>query len=121
MRETPPLTRGRLDGTVVSGNSNGNTPAYAGKTPFIGPCYTVDWKHPRLRGEDQSLDVWHLAQEETPPLTRGRPDMIRPDKLESGNTPAYAGKTLPSSMPGRPPGKHPRLRGEDSEPLAKAP
>ena len=71
----------------------GNTPAYAGKTPFFVLFAFVSWKHPRLRGED--------------------PETVTIPPNLSGNTPAYAGKTgseLRASGRGR---KHPRLRGED--------
>ena len=113
--ETPPLTRGRRTATAPTASRRGNTPAYAGKTSIkrrnavfhVGntPAYAgktlrlqslqlKNWKHPRLRGEDLEVAASRSPVLETPPLTRGRPELLRQD------------------LPAR--GKHPRLRGEDS-------
>ena len=76
-----------------------NTPAYAGKT--VGP----------LLHDGPSL--------ETPPLTRGRLTPAAFCRSLPGNTPAYAGKTRPGRTSESRSGKHPRLRGEDSNILYK--
>ena len=75
-----------------------NTPAYAGKTSNPPPM------------------IWPVT--ETPPLTRGRRTgrPFRPQRC--GNTPAYAGKTIVSPLSSPVHQKHPRLRGEDVDPLA---
>ena len=93
-RETPPLTRGRLERQALCLESVGNTPAYAGKTTTDRYLATGAEKHPRLRGEDSAPSAPIKITLETPPLTRGRP--------------LQAGTDI------RPWGKHPRLRGEDS-------
>ena len=91
--ETPPLTRGRPERRPTIFISNGNTPAYAGKTVLLISLQQVRKKHPRLRGEDATGDIHAGSISETPPLTRGRL--------------TYAPEFLPKD------GKHPRLRGED--------
>ena len=135
--ETPPLTRGRLFALSCEVGLVGNTPAYAGKTPSQAAKVRRDRKHPRLRGEDwYALDTCDPTTE-TPPLTRGRRASCPSRRPGSGNTPAYAGKTIwplvapkrlretPPLTRGRPLArsrsrsssrKHPRLRGEDVKP-----
>ena len=91
--ETPPLTRGRLGTLKRRLASDGNTPAYAGKTAWRLLQWERRGKHPRLRGED-------------------RPKAFAVC-VSRGNTPAYAGKTLQALKPEGVTQKHPRLRGED--------
>ena len=76
-------------------------------------------KHPRLRGEDWPACPIKRELVETPPLTRGRPSVIKNVGQNIGNTPAYAGKTFVPSSFVAPFRKHPRLRGEDSNILYK--
>ena len=71
-RETPPLTRGRLDDIKTYPRPWGNTPAYAGKTRRMTWRDSRSWKHPRLRGEDDLIASGVKPLMETPPLTRGR-------------------------------------------------
>ena len=111
--ETPPLTRGRLFYGVHDGFGTGNTPAYAGKTREAVPDRPPFSKHPRLRGEDGHCLNFKVIVVETPPLTRGRPDIDSGLIHSVGNTPAYAGKTGRPLTPATRPRKHPRLRGED--------
>ncbi len=94
--ETPPLTRGRHQGRGRGGRPPGNTPAYAGKTGLAPLSGRTIWKHPRLRGEDGLRIVTEVMTPETPPLTRGRLRVIVDRKAGARNTPAYAGKTVPT-------------------------
>ena len=94
VRETPPLTRGRLHTPTCESERNRNTPAYAGKTVTIAPDGVDAQKHPRLRGEDVQQAAESVSGEETPPLTRGRQFISDNPPVKRGNTPAYAGKTL---------------------------
>ena len=73
VKETPPLTRGRLRSGVTT-------------TPSA-------WKHPRLRGEDPGTGITLILSIETPPLTRGRRFVTGVRSTPIRNTPAYAGKT----------------------------
>ena len=97
--ETPPLTRGRPFYVPFYGVDYGNTPAYAGKTESFAGSGAEDWKHPRLRGEDERVESFGNRPLETPPLTRGRPPQALQNFFSIRNTPAYAGKTrLPRAM-----------------------
>ena len=111
--ETPPLTRGRLADLEIAADEGRNTPAYAGKTRFPSHDIRSRGKHPRLRGEDRSLQEQRRDLSETPPLTRGRLNCAIPEDAAHGNTPAYAGKTGLKKLHRRTNQKHPRLRGED--------
>ena len=137
--ETPPLTRERLDPVDAHPLRRRNTPAYAGKTESPRRLELAPGKHPRLRGEDPPQLFPEPPDQETPPLTRGRPARQSLRDGGSGNTPAYAGKTPASAegcklfrgvtKVGNTPAyagktsqlckscacwrKHPRLRGED--------
>ena len=114
VKETPPLTRGRRADQVGADSSTGNTPAYAGKTQRAPTPQARHGKHPRLRGEDDEANLQSLCHEETPPLTRGRPERGGFRQAPPRNTPAYAGKTFHEEVENLPLGKHPRLRGEDA-------
>ena len=92
--ETPPLTRGRRAAPAEVPVAVGNTPAYAGKTPPPRSCSHRVEKHPRLRGEDEARQKRRSDSKETPPLTRGRLEKVPDVRLDLGNTPAYAGKTI---------------------------
>ena len=111
--ETPPLTRGRPDSSGRETETEGNTPAYAGKTAVPRRCRTRRRKHPRLRGEDGTRVESTTGYPETPPLTRGRPQVMSSPSPRTRNTPAYAGKTSGGVTSGYRFQKHPRLRGED--------
>ena len=111
--ETPPLTRGRPGNVLCRSESLRNTPAYAGKTRMRAKRAFAKKKHPRLRGEDSVESSGFSCSPETPPLTRGRLRRVSSWWTSSGNTPAYAGKTLQILRARRGVQKHPRLRGED--------
>ena len=98
---------------------DGNTPAYAGKTPVGSRARCADRKHPRLRGEDNGRSHVSLLLVETPPLTRGRPSQAATSDCRARNTPAYAGKTYRRAKEMYQHRKHPRLRGEDSSDLRR--
>ena len=111
--ETPPLTRGRLGAAKTRETRSRNTPAYAGKTPSRKTFADASRKHPRLRGEDESIRFSSRNHSETPPLTRGRRRASPVGRARSRNTPAYAGKTTDPRRSAWRCRKHPRLRGED--------
>ena len=91
--ETPPRMRGRLSAPGVLSSGRGNTPAYAGKTAEREAQHGSIWKHPRVCGEDLDSPISSKYGQETPPRMRGRPPMKNIHESDSGNTPAYAGKT----------------------------
>ena len=91
----------------------GNTPAYAGKTSGTNSRNHLSWKHPRVCGEDLPSPCSTDAEVETPPRMRGRPHVDTADRVDPGNTPAYAGKTEHHGYAGVSWQKHPRVCGED--------
>ena len=115
--ETPPLTRGRLNKLDMSIRGEGNTPAYAGKTPYSVRVRMPLQKHPRLRGEDNVRTTLTVNRMETPPLTRGRLGVLNPVMRLLGNTPAYAGKTTSGILFGSESEETPPLtRGRRTQP-----
>ena len=111
--ETPPRMRGRHFVKQAGLAVEGNTPAYAGKTPVRFSITKRCEKHPRVCGEDRRLSAPASAHAETPPRMRGRRTPWFAATALAGNTPAYAGKTSAGrrSRGGR--RKHPRVCGED--------
>ena len=90
---SPPPTRGTLTGTIVTENEFGITPAYAGNTRVHFDILSVNWDHPRLRGEHvNGLKVFVMCVG-SPPPTRGTPLANSAILNNYGITPAYAGNT----------------------------
>ena len=112
-KETPPRMRGRPSCNCLPQRSQGNTPAYAGKTFMQLLTTTITGKHPRVCGEDLSPLIKVLPVMETPPRMRGRLAMYRQKTGKMRNTPAYAGKTHPPRCRRLRQQKHPRVCGED--------
>ena len=71
-----------------------------------------------MRGEDLKPPRIGTARRETPPLARGRPEIIPKRFVLNRNTPACAGKTGEYGEQFSRPQKHPRLRGEDQSYVA---
>ena len=105
--------RGRPEGITEKHAQGGNTPAYAGKTTPLLLEGDLDGKHPRVCGEDPTVNEAGRIFEETPPRMRGRRLRFIRASIPCGNTPAYAGKTLPYHLAKAPSKKHPRVCGED--------
>ena len=74
---------------------------------------TAARKHPRVCGEDLHMVEGSQRVLETPPRMRGRRGGDRLKAIRGRNTPAYAGKTLPSGSGTIRRRKHPRVCGED--------
>ena len=111
--ETPPRMRGRLDALNNRFGVPGNTPAYAGKTCTMCIKIFSGQKHPRVCGEDDPGRISNQDQRETPPRMRGRLFIYHIIAEGTGNTPAYAGKTLCIGLHDKEREKHPRVCGED--------
>ena len=112
--ETPPRARGRPQDRRDVARRQRNTPACAGKTALSLPTASIIWKHPRVRGEDWSINDDTSMNTETPPRARGRPTKKKKSLLLTRNTPACAGKTDLLNRTAEHVGKHPRVRGEDN-------
>ena len=95
LTETPPLTRGGRTPFSPAGGFERKHPRLRGEDPHPS-LFTrqVGQKHPRLRGEDTARRSCSVVLIETPPLTRGGRVQYGSKFEETGNTPAYAGRTI---------------------------
>ena len=110
--ETSPHTRGKPPIASAQGNPIRNIPAYAGKARRSGLSKILEEKHPRIRGESQSISSLISMLSETSPHTRGKPTMPCKSTISCGNIPAYAGKARGLAPVAEKDRKHPRIRGE---------
>ena len=117
---SPPRARGRrrlrggADGLV------GLTPACAGTTCRFARRCPRTRAHPRVRGDDSGAISRGARRFGSPPRARGRLGGAAPLPRVGGLTPACAGTTAES--PGRRgrTAAHPRVRGDDPQPAARA-
>ncbi len=112
--ETPPRAWGRRYGLTPRGCTYGNTPTCVGKTTCHGRWRTTWWKHPHVRGEDQTDKTIPLLKSETPPRAWGRPGSLHRTSTASRNTPTCVGKTFRCRDQPKTLEKHPHVRGEDT-------
>ena len=106
--------RGRLACRSVSACSWETPPRMRGRPSRSSSGVVLDWKHPRVCGEDCVMSALLSAETETPPRMRGRHFKAYARGHRSGNTPAYAGKTFGFAGAPELQKKHPRVCGEDS-------
>ena len=109
---SPPLTRGTLYSKIIYLSHIRITPAYAGNTLCEFFRTAPLWDHPRLRGEHLTLMYGKLAEQGSPPLTRGTRFEYKTAAFVWGITPAYAGNTAVGTLNAFEQEDHPRLRGE---------
>ena len=88
-----PLTRGAQGIEPRTHWLGGLIPAYAGSTPYLRICETLQWAHPRLRGEHSVGDASSHIGRGSSPLTRGAPGFASNVPSATGLIPAYAGST----------------------------
>ena len=112
--ETSPHTRGEHRRSVFMRARQGNIPAYAGRTCLRQRRLLRSWKHPRIRGENHGYSARIIREAETSPHTRGERSKWRPLQRDTGNIPAYAGRTVAQTCRKEKPEKHPRIRGENT-------
>ena len=91
---SPPLTRGKGDFVVRHFFALRITPAYAGKSRFRRSGSSGRRDHPRLRGEKKKSKQSAKKKKGSPPLTRGKDSKLDSGEVETGITPAYAGKSI---------------------------
>ena len=111
-RGSPPPMRGKGSRITKASVRIGITPAYAGKSAaYEQRCRTLE-DHPRLCGEK----LWKLTERNwsggSPPPMRGKAGGKIPNVLQSGITPAYAGKRVVVGIVAILSRDHPRLCGE---------
>ncbi len=107
-----PLARGTQHDAQVHHPRTGTIPARAGNTPHRRFMGSSPWDHPRSRGEHRSLWRAVIDVGGPSPLARGthHPQGQRPPLPRT--IPARAGNTSGPTARPRPPGDHPRSRGE---------
>ena len=108
------LTRGKHLGRREDRVDLGFIPAHAGKTP--SSCQGADRQpaHPRSRGENWQRDNGVSPKQGSSQLTRGKLNCRNLALASPGLIPAHAGKTTSGDGQTRPPGAHPRSRGENA-------
>ena len=73
---TSPRARGKLRRGLRRWVRRRNIPACAGKTILFSHGGTLPEEHPRVRGENITLDIWAWGQCGTSPRARGKPPEI---------------------------------------------
>ena len=108
-----PLTRGKQQAAAGFAHGPGLIPAHAGKTTVGIRPGSRSTAHPRSRGENEKSIPFHLRDNGSSPLTRGK----RPRMQYRGHCkrliPAHAGKTGSACPRNRRDAAHPRSRGEN--------
>ena len=94
------------------GEKKGITPAYAGKSLLSVASFAGNQDHPRLCGEKFSAARIRTIRRGSPPPMRGKAGGKIPNVLQSGITPAYAGKRVVVGIVAILSRDHPRLCGE---------
>ena len=118
-----PLTRGKHHPTHRQWASAGLIPAHAGKTEIRRSRRRGRRAHPRSRGENALASTLAASVGGSSPLTRGKPNDGRGERVEVRLIPAHAGKTGFKAVDDIASGAHPRSRGENhtSRPLSLKP
>ena len=109
---SPPHTRGKGKRQHVADRVVGITPAYAGKRCLAPAICGHGGDHPRIRGEKPPAVPFPYCTSGSPPHTRGKALRQSVERLQSGITPAYAGKSFPVNLLAKISKDHPRIRGE---------
>ena len=92
-RGTSPRMRGKHGCKMTPIQIHRNIPAYAGKTLISRTYSNRTPEHPRVCGENTNTSKWDWDNYGTSPRMRGKPGSLIRRQVETGNIPAYAGKT----------------------------
>ena len=98
-------------------DGEGNIPAYAGKTQLPGFAVQSDQEHPRVCGENTIRILADVVAMGTSPRMRGKREHPRQGSYYQRNIPAYAGKTHTTGGKPQRDWEHPRVCGENAEPV----
>ena len=109
---SPPPMRGKGQNSTVFVESEGITPAYAGKSHSKRTREKINGDHPRLCGEKNDFSGNDILGIGSPPPMRGKVSTSAKHTLSTGITPAYAGKSDFHDAHLRFFEDHPRLCGE---------
>ena len=91
----------------------GITPACAGKTTAVFFFNIASQDHPRVCGENMSLNPSSAARRGSPPRVRGKRNEITQPQRDDRITPAHAGKTHRNKRNVALKKDHPRACGEN--------
>ena len=111
---TSPRARGKHSPSMFSTSSSRNIPACAGKTAGIDQADANRQEHPRVRGENREVFEGEDFYSGTSPRTRVKQVVDAEKRLDLGNIPAHAGKTLHQTGAENHAAEHPRARGENT-------
>ena len=109
---SPPRMRGKVSNESKEYQSEGITPAYAGKRLPGSTRMVSSPDHPRVCGEKDVLPPGQGAGAGSPPRMRGKACRCAFQPRPCGITPAYAGKSVSSKVFLCPWRDHPRVCGE---------
>ena len=104
--------RGKVSGSTQQQRRRRITPAYAGKSGNVDHDYAYIEDHPRLCGEKKKSGYSCAKHVGSPPPMRGKDSRCSELACDAGITPAYAGKSVQSSLTRQRRRDHPRLCGE---------
>ena len=109
---SPPRMRGKELAVGVIRQHGGITPAHAGKSEESQMMHYLLRDHPRTCGE--KIDETTNTNEATgsPPHMRGKVVVVVVGPVETGITPAHAGKSASAALSPASPRDHPRTCGE---------
>ena len=88
-------------------------PACAGKTPWGRVGHAIRWAHPRMRGENATVEARRVFDGGSSPHARGKQHALPVHFNDVGLIPACAGKTPARPRFGPRARAHPRMRGEN--------
>ena len=118
---SPPRMRGKHSRSQLSALWRRITPADAGKTPSCTTFAPLVQDHPRGCGENIFTAAYFYRQSGSPPRMRGKRRGRRTPALDSGITPADAGKTTACVHRINAAWDHPRGCGENFDVLIITP
>ena len=110
---SPPRMRGKLCAGNRTGQKDGITPAYAGKTSFFILHDALAQDHPRVCGENSGFFTLHRCALGSPPRMRGKRTSSTTTATVQEDHPRVCGENLPlRACPRRCLGSPPRMRGK---------
>ena len=111
---SPPRVRGKRPNFPYNEFNMRITPACAGKTTAVFFFNIASQDHPRVCGENMSLNPSSAARRGSPPRVRGKRNEITQPQRDDRITPAHAGKTHRNKRNVALKKDHPRACGENT-------
>ena len=114
---SPPRGRGKGIFAILALSATGITPAWAGKRSWKHDHVRKHGDHPRVGGEKSFIYQFPFFRRGSPPRGRGKVFCVAPTGVQSGITPAWAGKSLANVFAFLAIQDHPRVGGEKARTL----